>query len=84
MLQRVTSMSVRLVERWLPDPFVLVLLLTLLVFAAGMLVEGQAPVAMIEYWGNGFWSLLQFSMQMVLILVTGWVLATTVFFRRIL
>jgi short-chain fatty acids transporter len=84
MLQRVTSMSVRLVERWLPDPFVLVLLLTLLVFAAGMLVEGQTPVAMIEHWGNGFWSLLQFSMQMVLILITGWVLATTVFFRRIL
>ena len=84
MLQRVTSMSVRLVERWLPDPFVLVLLLTLLVFAAGVGIEAQSPVAMIEHWGKGFWGLLQFSMQMVLILVTGWVLATTPFFRRIL
>lgn len=84
MLQRVTSLSVRLVERWLPDPFVLVLLLTLLVFAAGIGVEGQSPVAMLEHWGKGFWNLLQFSMQMVLILVTGWVLATTQFFRRIL
>lgn len=84
MLQRVTSLSVRLVERWLPDPFVLVLLLTLLVFAAGIGVEGQSPVAMLEHWGKGFWNLLQFSMQMVLILVTGWVLATTLFFRRIL
>lgn len=84
MLQRVTSLSVRLVERWLPDPFVLVLLLTLLVFAAGIGVEAQSPVAMLEHWGKGFWNLLQFSMQMVLILVTGWVLATTLFFRRIL
>lgn len=84
MLQRVTSLSVRLVERWLPDPFVLVLLLTLLVLAAGIGVEGQSPVAMLEHWGKGFWNLLQFSMQMVLILVTGWVLATTLFFRRIL
>lgn len=84
MLQRATAMSVRLVERWLPDPFVLVLVLTLLVFVAGMLVEGQTPMAMIEYWGNGFWNLLQFAMQMVLILMTGWVLATTTFFRRIL
>lgn len=84
MLQRVTAVSVRVVERWLPDPFVLVILLTLLVFVAGIVVEGQGPLAMIEHWGNGFWNLLQFSMQMVLILVTGWVLATTVFFRRIL
>ena len=84
MLQRVSSMSVRIVERWLPDPFVLVLLLTLVVFIAGIVVEGQVPVAMIEHWGNGFWDLLEFTMQMVLILVTGWVLATTAFFRRIL
>ena len=32
---------------------------------------------MIGFWGDGFWSLLQFSMQMVLILVTGHVLAMT-------
>jgi len=84
MLQRVSSMSVSIVERWLPDPFVLVLLLTLVVFVAGIVVEGQGPVTMIEHWGNGFWDLLQFAMQMVLILVTGWVLATTIFLRRIL
>ncbi len=84
MLQRMTAISVRIVERWLPDPFVLVMLLTLLVFGAGILIEGQSPMGMIEHWGNGFWNLLQFSMQMVLILVTGWVLATTLFFRRIL
>ena len=84
MLQRASAISVRIVERWLPDPFVLVLLLTLVVFAGGIAIEGQSPLAMIEHWGNGFWNLLQFSMQMVLILVTGWVLASTVFFRRIL
>lgn len=84
MFKRLTMASVRGVERWLPDPFVLVLLLTLLVFVAGMVFEGQSPIAMIDHWGSGFWQLLGFSMQMVLILVTGWVLASTVFFRRIL
>lgn len=84
MIKKITMFSVKLVERWLPDPFVLVLLLTLIVFVAGMVVEGQGPMKMIEHWGNGFWNLLQFAMQMVLILVTGWVLASTPFFRRIL
>jgi short-chain fatty acids transporter len=84
MFKRLTMASVRGVERWLPDPFVLVLLLTLLVFVIGMVFERQTPMAMIDHWGTGFWQLLGFSMQMILILVTGWVLATTVFFRRIL
>jgi len=84
MLRRASAMTVRIVERWLPDPFVLALLLTLVVFVAGVVVQGQAPLRMIEYWGDGFWGLLEFSMQMVLILVTGWVLATTPFFRAVL
>lgn len=83
MFKRITMASVRLVERWLPDPYVLVLILTLITFVAGMLI-GNTPMQMIDHWGTGFWGLLQFSMQMVLILVTGWVLASTVFFRRIL
>ena len=84
MLNKITMASVRLVERWLPDPFIFVLLLTLVVFLAGMGFEAQTPIAMIGHWGDGFWGLLSFSMQMILILVTGWVLATTPFFRRIL
>ena len=69
---------------WLHDPFIFVLLLTVVVFLAGMGFETQTPLAMIVHWGDGFWNLLAFSMQMILILVTGWVLATTPFFRRIL
>lgn len=83
MFKRITMASVRMVERWLPDPFVLVMILTLITFVAGMLI-GNSPMAMIDHWGTGFWNLLTFSMQMVLILVTGWVLASTIFFRRIL
>ena len=84
MFHRITMASVRAVERWLPDPFIFVLLLTLVVFLAGMGFESQSPLAMVQHWGDGFWALLAFSMQMVLILVTGWVLATTPVMRRIL
>lgn len=84
MFQAITNRSVRMVERYLPDPFVFVLVLTLLVFALGIGVERQSPVAMVEFWGGGFWNLLTFGMQMVLVLTTGFVLASTPFFRRIL
>lgn len=81
-MQRLTRFSVRLMERYLPDPFVLVLLLTLLVFGSGLLMTPAGPVDMLQHWGNGFWDLLEFGMQMVLILVTGWVLASSPPFRR--
>ena len=84
MFRSITDASVRLVERYLPDPYIFVLLLTLVVFAAGMVFEQQSPVAMVEHWGNGFWGLLQFGMQMVLVLVTGFVLASSPLFKRIL
>lgn len=84
MFRVVTKMLDRMVERYLPDPFVIVALLTLIVFGAGLGVEGQSPVQMVDFWGKGFWSLLPFAMQMVLILVTGYVLADTPFFRRAL
>lgn len=84
MLKTIARSSDSVVERYLPDPYVLVLLLTLVVFAAGVLVEGQGPLAMVRHWGDGFWGLLEFSMQMVLVLVTGWVLATSPPVRRLL
>ena len=73
-----------LARRWLPDAFLFAIILTLIVYVAGILGEGAGPIEMVAFWGDGFWSLLQFSMQMVLILVTGHVLAMTVPVKRIL
>lgn len=77
MLTTAAKPFVKLVDRYLPDPFVIVLLLTLLVFVAAMVFQQQAPMTVIGYWGDGFWSLLTFAMQMMLVLVTGFMLATT-------
>jgi len=84
MLRVLTNWSTGLVERYLPDPYVLVLLLTVLVFASGIVFEGASPLEMARHWGGGFWQLLEFSMQMVLVLVTGFVLASTPLVRRLL
>jgi len=65
----------RIMQRWLPDTFVIAIILTAVVFLAGMFSQGQGIGAMADHWGNGVWKLLGFSMQMVLILVLGTVLA---------
>ena len=77
MLTTAAKPFVKLVEKYLPDPFVFVLLLTVLVIGAAVMVQQQSMVVVIEHWGNGFWGLLTFSMQMLLVLVSGHMLAST-------
>ena len=77
MLNAAAKPFVKLVERYLPDPYIFVLLLSLLVFAAAVFVQQQSPLQVLQYWGDGFWGLLSFSMQMLLVLVTGFMLAST-------
>ncbi len=77
MLKFLSRPAVKLVERYLPDPFIFVLLLTLVAAAAAIGVERQTPLAVMRMWGDGFWGLLTFSMQMLLVLVTGFMLASS-------
>lgn len=67
----------KVARKYLPDAFIFAIVLTIIVFILGMLVEGASFVEMCGYLGNGFWSLLAFSMQMVLILVTGSAMANS-------
>ncbi|MBU4612536.1 short-chain fatty acid transporter [Achromobacter sp. GG226] len=77
MFKFVTRQSVKLVERYLPDPYIFVALLTFIAAAAAMLIEGQAPVEVLRAWGGGFWGLMVFTLQMVMVLLTGYMLAST-------
>lgn len=69
MLQSLSRPAVKLVERYLPDPYIFVLLLTVVAAAAAMLIEQRSPTEVMRYWGDGFWNLLTFSMQMLLVLI---------------
>ena len=61
----------------MPDPFLFAILLTFLTLILGVIFTDNGPFAMLKHWNKGFWTLLTFSMQMCLILVTGYALATT-------
>lgn len=76
-MEAVTNFSVRIVQRYLPSAFVLAVILTAIVFVLGMTVSGQSPMDMAGFWGDGFSRLFKFGMQMVMVLLTGYVLALT-------
>lgn len=82
MFKKFTYGCVAVMQRFLPDPFIFAVILTLLVFVLGMVVTFQSPMDMIIHWQRGFWDLLAFSMQMALILVTGHTLANAPLFKK--
>ena len=71
-------------ERIVPDPFVIAILLTVVTAIAALIWgdfgDADRTTSLLDSWRDGksgIWKLLAFSMQMCLVLVTGYALATT-------
>ena len=75
MFQKIINGSVRMVQRWLPEPFIFAIVLTLVAAVVAMPICRQTPLEVLEHWGGGVWNLLTFAMQMALVLVCGATLA---------
>lgn len=79
-LERFAGRATAWTERWMPDAFVFALGATLIVLLAALAVDPaaqRAPMRLIDAWGTGFWSLIPFTLQMVMIVVGGYVLASS-------
>ena len=63
-------------ERWFPDAFALALTAVAIVFVA-TLAAGSTPAQAAQWFGSGFWDLVAFTMQMSMIIVTGYAVATS-------
>lgn len=63
-------------ERWFPDAFVFALAAIVIVFVGGLSI-GVAPAKLAYEFGSGFWSLVNFTMQMALVIVGGFVVASS-------
>jgi short-chain fatty acids transporter len=72
----ISRIFTRVAERYLPDAFIFLFFLTLLVFVLGV-VAGSSPREVVDFWGEGFFSILEFTMQSTLMLVLGFALANT-------
>lgn len=71
-----------MVQRWLPEPFIFAIILTLIAGILAMPICRQTPIEVIENWGGGVWNLLAFAMQMALVLVSGSALASARIVKR--
>ena len=77
MLNKLTNFFVKFMQRYMPDPFLFVVVLTFVTFILAKVFTTTSIVDMIDYWYSGLWKILSFAMQMILILVTGYTLAET-------
>lgn len=75
MLEKMFAAWSRTLEKLFPHPFTLALFLTVVTFAVALLFTPHSATELIGFWGVGMWDLLDFAMQMALILVTGQALA---------
>jgi short-chain fatty acids transporter len=86
MMQSLTTLCVRYVERLMPDPYLFAVILTLIVAAlVACLVSGASASGMLKAWYGGVWgsqNIFTFAFQMVLILVTGYTLAEAPVLKR--
>ncbi|HVJ94764.1 MAG TPA: TIGR00366 family protein [Labilithrix sp.] len=89
---RAGSHAERFVRRWMPDPFVLVLLLSLVALVlgylavAGLTLNGDVASTLVMTWTGGFGNaeILKFGLQIILIVVTGEAIAASPPARRLL
>jgi short-chain fatty acids transporter len=84
MVKPVSDLLSRVVHRWLPDPLIFALAITAVIFACGVALTPHDAVEMVRFWGDGFWGLLAFAMQMALVLVTGHALASSPAMARLM
>jgi short-chain fatty acids transporter len=84
MIERLGNYFTRWAHKYMPDPMIFAILLTFLTFVLGIIFTKSTPFHMILDWYKGFWTLLAFGMQMCVILVTGYALATTPIIQRFL
>ncbi len=82
-MRAISGFFVRVFEFAIPDPYVFAVLLTLVTaLLALILAPHHAPVAVASSWYKGIFDIFEFALQMILILVTGYALASSAPVRR--
>lgn len=77
MIRKISQTMTNVVSKYLPNPLIFAMILTLIVFICALFMTPKGPVDMVNMWGDGIWNLLGFAMQMALIVITGHALASS-------
>ena len=73
----------RWTERWVPDSWIIAVILTLVVAFLAMTVSGASPATALNAWGNGLWVLLTLAMQFTLMMVVAYACAVSPPIKRV-
>ena len=73
-LARLALRFTNFAEKWFPDAFVFVAI-AVAVVACAALINGATPIAVAGAFGDGYWSLITFTLQMALMVVSGYAVA---------
>ena len=82
-MRAISGFFVRVFEFAIPDPYVFAVLLTLLTALLALIfAPHRAPIDVASSWYKGIFDIFEFALQMILILVTGYALASSAPVRR--
>ncbi|MEA4837548.1 MAG: TIGR00366 family protein [Rhodospirillaceae bacterium] len=70
--------------KWVPDAWVFVLVITLIVFGLALALTDHGPLQIIKDYQKGFWSLLTFAMQMSVLMITGFAVAESSYVKKLI
>lgn len=75
-LEKIATAVTTWSERWFPDSYIFAVL-AIVVVAGGALIMGASFHSVALAFGDGFWSLIPFTMQMAIVSISGYVVASS-------
>ena len=75
-LARIAQRSAAWTEKWFPDAYVFALA-GVVVVALAAFVNGSSPKVVAGAFGDGFWDLTAFTLQMAMVVLTGYIVASS-------
>src|SRR5215210_7341643 len=83
-IRRVNEFFVSLVKRYLPDPYLLAIILTLVTFVMALVLTDRPLTSLFGDWYKGIFDLFVYILQALLVAVTGFTLAQSPWASRLL
>ena len=84
MLSKIGEKFTDIFKKNMPDAFVFAIVLTFVTSFLSFSILGTSFFKIVDSWYKGFWNLLEFGMQMVLLIVTGYSIAISPFVNRLI
>lgn len=82
MIEKLGESFTQIYLKYMPNAFVFAILLTLATGITAFVWLGSSPLEIIKSWYEGFFDLLEFAMQIILIIITGFSIALSPLVKR--